>query len=52
MKIFDFFTFNDENKILEIGLNELNKYIDFIAIVKSEENHQRRIKGKKIDNNQ
>jgi beta-1,4-mannosyl-glycoprotein beta-1,4-N-acetylglucosaminyltransferase len=51
MKIFDCFTFNDENEILEIRLNELNKYVDYFVIVESGENHQGRIKGKKIDDN-
>ena len=45
MKIFDCFTFNDENEILEIRLNELNKYVDYFVYVESGENHQGRIKG-------
>ena len=28
MKIFDCFTFNDENPLLEIRLNEMNKFVD------------------------
>ena len=49
MKIFDCFTFNDENSILEIRLNELNKYVDYFVIVEFGENHQGKIKGKKIN---
>ena len=36
MKIFDCFTFNDENELLEIRLNELNKYVDFFVIIEFE----------------
>ena len=49
MKIFDCFTFNDENLILEIRLNELDKYVDFFIIIEFGENHQGKKKGKKID---
>ena len=49
MKIFDCFTFNDENHILDIRLNELNKYVDFFIIVEFGQNHQGQTKGKKID---
>ena len=49
MKIFDCFTFNDENSILEIRLNELNKYVDYFVIVEFGENHQGKTKGKKIN---
>ena len=49
MKIFDCFTFNDENHILDIRLNELNKYVDFFVIVEFGQNHQGKNKGKKID---
>ena len=40
MKIYDCFTFNDENNILEIRLNELNQYVDFFVIIEFGENHQ------------
>ena len=40
MKIFDCFTFNDENSILEIRLNEMSKNVDFFVIVECGENHQ------------
>ena len=49
MKIFDCFTFNDENSILEIRLNEMSKYVDFFVIIEFGENHQGKKKGKKID---
>ena len=49
MKIFDCFIFNDENHILDIRLNELNKYVDFFIIVEFGQNHQGKNKGKKID---
>ena len=49
MKIFDCFTFNDENHILDIRLNELNEYVDFFIIVEFGQNHQGQNKGKKID---
>ena len=49
MKIFDCITFNDENSILEIRLNELNKYVDYFVIVEFGENHQGNKKGEKID---
>ena len=49
MKIFDCFTFNDENHILDIRLNELDKYVDFFVIVEFGQNHQGKNKGKKID---
>ncbi len=51
MKIFDCFTFNDENSILEIRLNEMTKWVDFFVIVEFGENHQGKKKGKKIDPN-
>ena len=49
MKIFDCFTFNDENSILEIRLNELNRFVDYFIIVEFGENHQGKSKGKKIN---
>ena len=49
MKIFDCFTFNDENHILDIRLNELNEYVDFFIIVEFGQNHQGLNKGKKIN---
>ena len=49
MKIFDCFTFNDENELLEIRLNELNKYVDFFVIIEFGETHQGTKKSKNID---
>jgi len=49
MKIYNCFLFNDENKILEIRLNILNKYVDYFVIIESKYNHQGNIKGQKID---
>ena len=49
MKIFDCFIFNDENHILDIRLNELDKYVDFFIIIEFGQNHQGENKGKKID---
>ena len=45
MKIYDCFMFFDEELILEIRLNILNKYVDYFVIVESEYNH----KGEKRD---
>ena len=49
MKIFDCFTFNDENSILEIRLNEMSKYVDIFVIIEFGQNHQGKKKGKKIN---
>jgi beta-1,4-mannosyl-glycoprotein beta-1,4-N-acetylglucosaminyltransferase len=49
MKVFDCFTFCDENKILEIRLNELDKFVDYFVIVEFGETHQGNFKGKKIN---
>lgn len=49
MRVFDCFLFNDENKILEIRLNELQSYVDKFVIIESKYNHQNKIKGSKID---
>ena len=40
MNIYDCFTFFDENEILEIRLNELNKYVDYFIIVEAGQNHR------------
>ena len=47
MKIYDCFTFNDENHILNIRLNELDKFVDFFIIIEFGENHQGKKKDKK-----
>ncbi len=49
MKIYDCFTFCDENQILEIRLNELEKYVDYFVIVEAGETHQGRKKKKEIN---
>ena len=38
-KIFDCFMFNNEEKLLEIRLNVLNKFVDYFVIIESEETH-------------
>ena len=49
MKIYDCFLFNDENHILEIRLNELNKFVDYFVIVEFGQTHQGSKKGQLID---
>ncbi len=51
MKVYDCFSFNDENHILEIRLNELNKYVDYFIIVEFGETHQGNKKTQNIDKN-
>ena len=50
MKIYDCLTFNDENEILEVRLNELSKYVDYFIIIESGETHQGTSKKTKIRN--
>jgi len=38
-KIFDCFMFNNEEKLLEIRFNVLNKFVDYFVIIESEETH-------------
>ena len=38
-KIFDCFMFNNEEKLLEIRFNVLNKFVDHFVIIESEETH-------------
>ena len=40
MKIFDCFMYFDEEMILDLRLNILNKYIDYFIIVESKFNHK------------
>ena len=49
MKIYDCFGFNDENHLLEIRLNELDKYIDYFVIVEFGETHQGNKKTQNIN---
>ena len=44
MKIFDCFMFYDEEMLLEIRLNELNKFVDYFVIVESNYTHSGAIK--------
>ena len=39
MKVYDCFTYFDEDLILEIRLNILNEYVDYFVIVESTFNH-------------
>jgi len=39
-KIFDCFMYNNEDLILEIRLNTLQKYVDKFIIVEAKQNHQ------------
>ena len=45
MKFFDCFMYNNEDLILDVRLNSLDKYIDKFVIVEAKQNHQ----GKKKD---
>ena len=45
MKIFDCFMYFDEEKVLELRLNILDKYVDYFVIVESSFTH----KGDKRD---
>ena len=38
-KIYDCFMFNNENDLLNIRLNILNKYVDYFVIIESSETH-------------
>ena len=49
MKIYDCFGFNDENHLLEIRLNELDKYVDYFVVVEFGETHQGNKKTQNID---
>ena len=40
MKIFDCFMFFDEDLILDLRLNILDKYVDYFVIVESTFNHK------------
>ena len=44
MKFFDCFMYNNEDLILDVRLNSLDKYIDKFVIVEAKQNHQ----GKKL----
>ena len=40
MKIFDCFMYFDEDLVLDIRLNTLDKYVDFFVIIESKYNHK------------
>ena len=40
MKIFDCFMYFDEDLVLDVRLNTLNKYVDFFVIVESNFTHK------------
>jgi len=49
MKVYDCFSFNDENELLEIRLNYLGNIVDYFVIVECKYTHQGTTKGQKID---
>ena len=51
MKVYDCFTFNDENHLLEIRLNELNNYVDYFVIVEGNKTRQNNSKKLRFDIN-
>ena len=51
MKIFDCFMFYDEELLLDIRLNILDKYVDFFIIVESEYFHNGKKRQLKFDKN-
>lgn len=51
MKVYDCFIFNNENHILDIRLNELNKFVDYFIIIEFGETHQGKKKKQLIDKN-
>ena len=48
MKIFDCFTYLDEDLILDLRLNILNKFVDKFIIVEAKYRHNGEIKKKTI----
>ena len=49
MKIFDCFMYFDEDIILDLRLNTLDKYVDYFVIVESHYNHKGEKKQLKFD---
>ncbi|MBL6758296.1 MAG: hypothetical protein ISQ17_00960 [Pelagibacteraceae bacterium] len=49
MKVYDCFSFNDENELLEIRLNYLKNIVDYFVIIECKYTHQGNIKGQKIN---
>ena len=48
MKIFDCFQFFDENMMLDLRMNILNKYVDYFVIVENLYMHNGKKKGPKL----
>ena len=51
MKIFDCFMYFDEEMILDLRLNILNKYVDYFVIVESTYTHRGEKRGLKFNQN-
>ena len=49
MKVYDCFMFFDENLVLELRLNLLDKYVDYFVIVESNYNHKGEVKKLNFD---
>ena len=49
MKIFDCFMYFDEDLVLDIRLNTLDKYVDFFVIIESKYNHKGETKKLNFD---
>jgi beta-1,4-mannosyl-glycoprotein beta-1,4-N-acetylglucosaminyltransferase len=49
--IFDCFMYFDEDMLLDLRMNILNKYVNYFVIVESKYTHQGKIKGKNFDKN-
>ena len=49
MKIFDCFMYFDENTVLDVRLNYLNKYVDKFVIIEAEYNHKGEKRKPKFD---
>ena len=45
MKIFDCFMYFDEDVVLELRLNYLNKFVDKFIIIESSYNHKARLEN-------
>ena len=49
MKIFDCFQFFDENMMLDLRMNILNKYVDYFVIVENLYMHNGKKKGQNFN---
>ena len=52
MKIYDCFMYSDEKMVLDIRLNVLSEYVDYLVIIESKYKHNGDIKNKNFDINQ